>query len=139
MVSVFLGIIFGISMLFLIIFYGKRNAQSNSYAEIYQNGELIKTMSLEQDATLVIEGKQGAYNKIQIKDGRIGIVEASCPDFLCGRMGFLSHGPIPIICLPNELVIEIHTGENDWKNGTNPVWEEESNRDEIEEIDGVVY
>lgn len=118
-VSIILGVVFLVSLFMLLKLYGTKSDEKGSYAKIYQNGELVKTVSLQEDATFIIEGKQGEYNKIQVKDGAIGIVEASCPDFLCGKMGFLSTGPIPITCLPNELVIEI--------------------QDDLEEIDGMVY
>lgn len=119
-VCVFLCLIFLCSLLFLRSMY-KEEGGGNAYACIYQDGILVKTVSLEKEDTFFIEGKNGAYNKISVQDGSIGIVEASCPDFLCGKMGYISKGPVPITCLPNRLVIEIGS-----------VGEEE-------EPDGVVY
>lgn len=119
-ISIFLCLVFICSFVFLISMYRKKGGE-NGYACIYQDGILVKTVSLEKEDTFFIKGKNGAYNKISVKDGSIGIIEASCPDFLCGRMGYISKGPIPITCLPNRLVIEI-----------------ESER-EAEEVDGVVY
>lgn len=130
-VSIFLCLVFGVSMLFLIMMYTKKEDSSEGYAHIYQDGNLVKTVSLKKDDTFLIEGENGAYNKIQIKDGSIGVVEASCPDFLCGNMGFISHGPIPITCLPNRLVIEIKSGKEIQTDAGKSVT--------TEEVDGVVY
>lgn len=122
-VSIFLCLVLAGSLLFLISM-GRDKGRENSYAYIYQDGVLVKTVSLEEEGSFFIEGKDGAYNKIQVKDGAIGVTEASCPDFLCGRMGYISKGPVPITCLPNRLVIEVG-------NGRKAV--------EAEELDGVVY
>ncbi len=105
-ISIFLCLVFICSLLFLICMYREKGG-GNAYACIYQDGILVKTVSLEKEDTFLIEGKNGAYNKISVKNGSIGVIEASCPDFLCGRMGYISKGPIPITCLPNRLVIEI--------------------------------
>lgn len=122
-ISTFLCLVFICSLLFLISMYREKGG-GNGYARIYQDGVLVKTVPLEKEDTFFIEGKNGAYNKISVQDGSIGVTEASCPDFLCGRMGFISKGPVPITCLPNRLVIEIRNGREAGK---------------AEEVDGVVY
>lgn len=122
-VSIFLCLVFICSLLFLISNYRKKGGE-NGYACIYQDGVLVKTVPLEKETTFLIEGKNGAYNKISVQDGSIGITEASCPDFLCGKMGFINKGPVPITCLPNRLVIEIKSKRE---------------AGEAEEVDGVVY
>ena len=119
-ISIFLCLIFICSLSFLISMYREKGGK-NGYACIYQDGILVKTVSLEKEDTFLIEGKNGAYNKISVKDGSIAVIDASCPDFLCGQMGYISKGPIPITCLPNRLIVEIE-------------WEREAG-----EVDGVVY
>ncbi|MBD5106110.1 MAG: NusG domain II-containing protein [Lachnospiraceae bacterium] len=119
-VSIFLCLVFAGSLLFLISM-GRDKGTEDGYAYIYQDGILVKTVSLEKEEVFLIEGNHGAFNKIQVKDGSIGVTEASCPDFLCGQMGYISKGPIPITCLPNRLVIEVGNGR------------------ETEDLDGVVY
>lgn len=121
--SIFLGTVFIVSVLFLLRMSGGDDT-TGGYAYIYQDGILLKTVSLETEDTFFVEGGNGVYNKIQIKDGSIGVIEASCPDFLCGRMGFIHQGPIPITCLPNRLVIEVKSGKEAMRS---------------EGVDGVVY
>lgn len=77
---------------------------------IYQNGELIEKIHLDTVTTpyqMTITNENGAYNIISIEQGRICVAEASCPDHVCVNTGWISDGVIPIVCLPNELVIKI--------------------------------
>lgn len=77
------------------------------FAEIYQNGVLIKTVSLNVDAEFTVKAENGGYNTIVIRDGKIAIVDASCPDKICIHQGAVSSGAKPIVCLPNRLVIRV--------------------------------
>lgn len=61
----------------------------------------------------LIEGKNHCYNQIEVRDGAIGITDASCPDKLCVHQGFLDSPGIPITCLPNRLVIQIRKADPD--------------------------
>ncbi|NLA86625.1 MAG: NusG domain II-containing protein [Clostridiales bacterium] len=77
------------------------------FAEITQDGVLIRTVDLNQDAEFTIESPSGGYNRIRVENGAISVVEASCPDKVCIRQGAISDGAQPIVCLPNKLVIKI--------------------------------
>lgn len=78
-------------------------------AELRQNGRLIKTVALDKNAPayeFCVRSKNGGENIICIKDGKIYVASASCPDKIC-----VSHGPArpgsPIICLPNRLSVTL--------------------------------
>lgn len=90
-----------------IVFYS--NGGGNTVC-IYQNGDLIETIHLDTVTTpytLHIESANGGYNEISVEHGRICVSDASCPDHVCINTGWLSDGAIPIVCLPNQLVIQI--------------------------------
>ncbi len=72
---------------------------------ISQDGETLYTLDLseESDRTITVE-YEGRENVIEIKDGRIHMLEADCPDHTCINTGWLED--LPIVCLPNKLVIE---------------------------------
>ncbi len=92
------------------IFIISGQADDATYAYIYQSDTLIKTIDLtdvNETYTFTVTGDNGCYNIIEVRNGSIGIVEASCPDGLCCNMGFISTPVIPITCLPNHLVIEL--------------------------------
>ena len=78
--------------------------QKAEQAEIYSGGKLIKTVSLAQDQEFTVEGELGT-NLVTVRDGKIAVTEADCPDHYCMQRGFCDGGTA-IVCLPNKLVIE---------------------------------
>ena len=78
-------------------------------AAIYQDGELIRRIPLTAGSTdtFTIENEGDGFNTIRITDGKIGILDADCPDKLCVKMGMISSTAYPISCLPHKLVIQI--------------------------------
>ena len=74
--------------------------QEASFAEIRSDGELVATVSLSIDRELTIAG----HNTVTVKDGKIAVTWADCPDHYCMDRGFCSGGT-DIVCLPNRLVI----------------------------------
>ncbi len=83
-------------------------------AAIYQDGHLLRRIPLEPGAedTFTVESGKDGFNAIQVVNGKIGIVDANCPDKLCVKMGMISSGTYPISCLPHKLVIQIEESEN---------------------------
>ncbi len=81
----------------------------SSIADVYQNGELIRSIDLSQvteSYTFTVEGPAGV-NTIQVEPGRIRVEQADCPDQICVNQGWISDSLVPIVCLPNGLVIQI--------------------------------
>jgi len=108
-----LAVIAGCSVFF--IWMQKQATDRATIAYIYQNGELIETIDLsavEEAYTFTVEGDDGSYNVIEVRPGEIGIIEASCPDHLCMETGFIHNGTIPVVCLPNALIIEVKSAED---------------------------
>lgn len=79
------------------------------YAYIYKDGTLIRTIDLQESLSLTftIEGENGAFNTIEVKNGAIRVTKASCPDLICVHQGAIRNDLLPITCLPNQLVIAI--------------------------------
>ena len=73
-------------------------------AEIWSDGALVDTVRLEEDRVLTVESRYGT-NVVTVKDGRIAVTEADCPDHYCMQRGYCSSG-VQIVCLPNRLVIK---------------------------------
>ena len=81
-------------------------------ADIYQNGTLLQSIplsSVTESYTFTIIGENGACNEIEVFPGSIGIISANCPDKLCVKQGHISNSLLPITCLPNHLVIQLHS------------------------------
>ena len=83
------------------------NAPKKNTVLIKSGGKVIYTLDLsrESDREFEIKTEHGS-NTVEIKDGKIRVKSADCPDKTCVRMGWLSSSAMPIVCLPHELVIE---------------------------------
>ena len=97
-----------LSLLFILI----RPAPSASLqAEIYVDGELIRTVDLsaqDEVRTIRIETPYG-YNLVEIGPGYVRMADADCPHKTCTHMGKRTSDGIPIVCLPHRLVIRVRS------------------------------
>ena len=71
------------------------------FARISSRGVEVKTVDLMIDQEFTVDGK----NTITVKDGKIAVTWADCPDHYCMKRGYCDGGT-DIVCLPNRLVIE---------------------------------
>lgn len=83
--------------------------RENPAAEIYLNGELLKTVPLSEECEFTVECEDG-YNIVTVRDGAVSVTEADCPDKVCVRTGAISGGAVPIVCLPHRLEIRVVNG-----------------------------
>lgn len=74
-----------------------------AYAEIWSDGKLLHTLALSVDCEVTVQTSRGT-NVVTVKDGKIAVTEADCPDHYCMDRGFCAGGT-QIVCLPNRLVI----------------------------------
>ena len=91
-------------------------SRGGNTAQIMVNGVLIDEIDLHGNHlpyTFNVVSETGGKNTIEVEEGRIRIVNATCPDGVCVRQGFISDGTIPIVCLPHRLTIQIITNESD--------------------------
>ncbi len=81
---------------------------------IVSDGRTLYTIDLStaEDETFTV-GYGGHENIVEIRDGRIRVADADCPDKTCVRMGWLSNASMPIVCLPHHLVIEFTDDDGD--------------------------
>ena len=95
------------------IFYVSRPSESNT-VEIVSNGKVIKTLNLstEKNNSFEVENN-GKINVIEIKNGRIRVKSADCPDKVCVDSGWLEYSDLPIVCLPNKLIIRFTENSDD--------------------------
>ena len=88
---------------------------SKKTACIYLNGELLYRYDLDGASEEFTINTDYGYNTVCIKDGKIGIIDADCPDKTCIKTGFTDSPLIPVICMPHrlEIVIEGNSLETD--------------------------
>ena len=73
-------------------------------AEIWVDGALYKTVELDTDQEFTVLSAGGS-NTVTVKDGKIAVTAADCPDHYCMQRGFCDSGT-QIVCLPNRVVIK---------------------------------
>lgn len=88
-----------------------RPGESAKFAEVLSGGRVVKTVNLAIDQTFTVTALNGGSNTITVRDGKIAVTEATCPDHYCMDRGYCSSGA-QIVCLPNRLVIRF-TGKQD--------------------------
>ena len=71
--------------------------------EVWSDGQLLYTLPLDQDTTVVVRTKQGE-NTICVEAGTARVDHADCPDGTCVKQGKRQSGQI--VCLPNRLVLK---------------------------------
>ena len=88
--------------LWILLFPGETDAQR---IEIRSDGALIAVLPLDEDAEIDVVG----HNTVTVRDGKVAVTHADCPDQICVRRGWCSGGR-DIVCLPNRLVIHFLNG-----------------------------
>lgn len=94
-----------VSLIFILL---PENREDGFTADIFQNGNLIASISLDEvhePYRFTVTGDGGCTNEIEVRPGSIGIISANCPDKLCVQQGFISDSRLPVTCLPNRVVI----------------------------------
>lgn len=91
------------------------SAGNERIAYIYSDNKLIRTIDLNsvtEPYSFIVTNSSGGSNTIEVRCGEIGVVQATCPDAICKNTGFINSPALPIVCLPNNLVINISSSNN---------------------------
>lgn len=73
------------------------------------DGSEFGTWPLNKNCTIPI----GDTNVCEIKDGKAHMLHANCPDQICVHQGYIDEKGGMITCLPNRVVIQAISGEED--------------------------
>lgn len=105
-----LAFIIGIVVFALILWGGMYLVRHGHYGtiRITVNGEEYGTYSLAKDQVIKI----GDTNVCEIKNGKVHMTEADCPDHLCMKQKAVDSTGGTIVCLPNKVVIEGEKGDS---------------------------
>ena len=82
-----------------------------AYAEVYLDGQLVKTVSLSENQTFVVDGPY--VNEIAVKDGTIAFTHSNCPGQDCVHSGSIHSTGRSLVCLPNRVEIRVVSGGSD--------------------------
>lgn len=84
---------------------------ASGMAQIYQNGELVKTVPLNEPVSFEIGGKY--TNTITVEAGQIAITSSNCPGEDCVHSGAIHASGRSIVCLPNGVEVRVVAAQSD--------------------------
>ncbi|WP_105619096.1 NusG domain II-containing protein [Vallitalea okinawensis] len=107
-------VIIGLSLViaFGLIFYNVNISKDagNLQVVVYIDNEEFDRFPLNEDGIIQIdedEDHDHGYNVVQVKDGKVSMIEADCKDLVCVRTFPISQPGQVIVCLPHQVVVEI--------------------------------
>jgi hypothetical protein len=89
-------------------FFAKGLFPSGTLVKISLDNKTVYTLSLQEDSSATVRGSLGE-NLIEIKNGKVHMKDAPCPDKICIKQGWIDRGAI--VCLPNKVVVTVGGGE----------------------------
>jgi len=104
LVLVILVLLFSGFLIFRTTLDRVRQSGQAAKAVIYQDSRMLESVDLDKDSLFsILNGKM----QIKVKDGKIRVVDADCPQHLCVNMGWIQYSGQSIVCVPNKILIEI--------------------------------
>ena len=101
-------------VLYLIIMIISKQGSSVS---VYKDNVQILNYSLNEDGVYPVTGQGCLYMTFEIKNGKVNVISADCPDKLCVHQKPISLSSETICCLPNKIVLKINETNNSLEKG----------------------
>ena len=99
-------ILAGAAILF-IIFFAVRGCSGGQKIVIKVDGNIYRECDISRDEVIEVEGFEGGFNRVEIKDGQVSVTDADCPDKTCVKTGRIKDHGQTIVCLPHRVVVEV--------------------------------
>jgi len=100
--------IIGLSLLLIIClalsFFLLWPGHGAASVRVLSQGKCLYTLPLDKDTQITVQTQLGT-NVVAVKNGRVAVTQADCPDQHCVKRGYCDGGS-PIVCLPHRLVLE---------------------------------
>ena len=77
---------------------------------IHVEGKVYGTYSLSKDQTITID-ENDHHNLVIIESGKVRMEESNCDNQTCVHQGAIDSSFLPIVCLPNRVMVQIVDGE----------------------------
>ena len=87
------------------------SSEAAAYAEIYLDGQLVKTVPLSENQTFLIEGQY--TSQITVADGAIAFTASDCPGQDCVHSGHIHTTGRSLVCLPNRVEVRVVSAVTD--------------------------
>lgn len=89
-----------------------RESKTLGIVKVIKNNEVIKTIDLskvKESYEFEVKGDNEESNTIKVESTGVSIVSASCKDKICIHTGKIKDSSLPIVCLPNKLIIKFES------------------------------
>ena len=80
---------------------------NGSTVDLYREDTLYGSYDLKADRIVTVESESGINNTIEIKDGRVRMIDATCPNRICVECGWIDKNGESICCAPAGLLVII--------------------------------
>lgn len=80
------------------------NRAPGAMVKITVDGQVVEMLDLSEDTDTIIESFDNNTNHLIIKDKKVWISEASCPNKDCIKRGKIWENGEYIACLPNQMI-----------------------------------
>lgn len=100
-------------------FFVKATTSAQTVAVVTYKDTEIMRIDMAKNGTYTVQGTLGDV-VIEVLDGQVRVEKETSPYHLCSIQGWVQYTGIPIVCLPNHIVILIENAE------TNPNGEDGS-------------
>ena len=85
--------------------------ENGSVVEVRVKGKVTATYPLSSNIEKTITTEDGDSNTFCIKDQKVTMTHASCPDQICVRTKGISKTGESIVCLPHQIVLAITSAQ----------------------------
>lgn len=99
--AVIIGVILfgGIAAIFIM-----NRSGGGSRTAVIRCGDIRHELALDKDGLFRFDGIDAEF---EVKDGKIRLTKASCPDKICEKTGYIGSSGQSIICVPNKITVAV--------------------------------
>ena len=98
------AVIIGGILLGSIAAIGILNRSGGSRTAVIHCGDVMHELSLDRDGVFRFDGIDAEF---EVKNGKIRMTHASCPDKICEKTGYIGSSGQSIICVPNKVTVSV--------------------------------
>lgn len=94
-----------------VFFYARRGEESGWVVVTRGGEEYGRYLLAEKQTVEITDGSGEVTNVLVISEGSADMTEADCPDRLCVHQRAICRAGESIVCLPNQVVVTVESGE----------------------------
>ena len=104
LIKPFEAVVIGIVLLGSIAAIFIMNRSGGSRTAVIRCGDVRHELSLDKDGLFRFDGIDAEF---EVKNGKICLTKASCPDKICEKTGYIGSAGQSIICVPNKITVVV--------------------------------